>query len=231
MSVFLQKTPENIVFMHQSQSQVLQSTSSQCKAEYRMIWILKLYCIISIPGNQNCLLLCLMKGGKTFDLEFQANLAIFVFWPHSLWPAFHFTLMPKDFLMRPQPGARHPVWFGPDLWKPYLQPETSSATTKETWATDGSLLYLHKGPRGAKPTSTPNLCQMAQECHGFLHLRGGFLPTHLQLEGAPSCHPWPQSLQPCLGNTHQSPKRVPSPSYSQLQRLSPSPARYYVNFW
>lgn len=37
------------------------------------------YCIISIPGNQKCLLLCLMKGGKTFDLEFQANLAIFVF--------------------------------------------------------------------------------------------------------------------------------------------------------
>lgn len=37
------------------------------------------YCIISIPGNQKCLLLYLMKEGKTFDLEFQANLAIFVF--------------------------------------------------------------------------------------------------------------------------------------------------------
>lgn len=48
-----------------------------------------------------------------------------------------------------------------------------------------SLLYLHKGLRGAKPMSTPNLCQMAQECHSFLHLRGDFLPTHLGLKGAP----------------------------------------------
>lgn len=52
-----------------------------------------------------------------------------------------------------------------------------------------SLLYLHKGLRGAKSMSTPNLCQMALECHSFLHLRGDFLPTHLGLKGAPSCYP------------------------------------------
>lgn len=128
MPVFLHKTPGNIVFMHQSQPQE-RSSEHSARPSTKGSASLE-YCIISIPGNQKCLLLCLIKGGKTFDLECQANLAIFLLWPHSLWPAFHLTPMPEDFLARLQPSARHPVWFGPDLWKPYLQPATSPATTK-----------------------------------------------------------------------------------------------------
>ena len=148
---------------------VLQSTGSQCKAEYKSIQISRRYCVISITGNQKCLLLYLMKGQKTLDLEFQANFAI-VFWPHSLWPAFHFTLMLKDFPARLQPSARHAVWSGPNLQKPYLQPTTSSATTKQTWTMADSLLYLQTGPKGAKSTSMPSWSQTPQESYGFLSL-------------------------------------------------------------
>lgn len=136
------------------------------------------YCIISITDNHKCLLLCLMKGGKTPDLEFQANFAIFVFWPHSLWPAFHFTLMLKDFLVQLAPSARHAVWSGPDLQQPYLQPATSSATTKETCTTSKQ--------KWEKPTGMPNWSQTPQEPPGFPCL----------LHGAASCPHTSGSLLP-----------------------------------
>lgn len=53
--------------------------SSQCKTEYKRNLISRCYWIISITGNQKCLLLCLTKGGKTLRLEFQASFAIYVF--------------------------------------------------------------------------------------------------------------------------------------------------------
>lgn len=62
-----------------SSKKVLQSMGSQCKAKYKRIQISRRYCVISVTSNQKCLLLCLMKGGKTLDLEFQASFAIFVF--------------------------------------------------------------------------------------------------------------------------------------------------------
>lgn len=82
-----------------SSKSVPQSPGGQYKAKHKRILVSRHYYVISTTDNHKCLLLCLMNGGKTLDLEFQANFAIFVFWPRRLWPVFHFTLMPKDFLM------------------------------------------------------------------------------------------------------------------------------------
>lgn len=204
-----------------SSKSVPQSPGGQYKAKHKRILVSRHYCVISTTDNHKCLLLCLMKGGKTLDLEFQANFAIFVFWPHSLWPAFHFTPMLKDFLMQLQPSTRHGVWSGPDLQQPYLQPETSSATTKETCTIVDSLLYSEQ--KGEKPTGIPNWSQTPQELPGF-----------------PPSAPWGSiclhtlsclclhSLWPCLLNTSPCLKRVPSPSYTQLQTVFPSTSRYHL---
>lgn len=58
---------------------VRQSLRSQCEAKHKRIQISIHYYVISIIGNQKCLLLCFVKEGKAVGLECQANFAIFVF--------------------------------------------------------------------------------------------------------------------------------------------------------
>lgn len=211
---------------------VPQSPGGQYKAKHKRILVSRHYCVISTTDNHKCLLLCLMKGGKTLDLEFQANFAIFVFWPHSLWPVFHFTLMLKDFLVQLQPSARHAVWSGPDLQQPYLQPETSSATTKETSTTFDSLLYSkQKGEKPAGPdTWSQTWSQTPQELPDFPPSapRGSILPTYLQLKRAPFHCLCLHSLWPCLLNTNPCLKKVLSASHTQLQTVFPSTTRYHL---
>lgn len=60
-----------------SSHKVLQSRGSQRKAEYKRIQLSRKHCTISVTGNQKRLLPSLMEEGKTLDLEFQANFAVF----------------------------------------------------------------------------------------------------------------------------------------------------------